>query len=580
MGFVPGFYQAPGLTLVLTLVLVIVNANLMVAALVGAFAKLLSLLVMPASFAMGRFLLDGPAQGFFRSMINAPVLAWFGFEYYVVTGGLVLGCLVGCTIGLLVVRSVTAFRRKMAHLDENSETFKRYTQKRWVKIVVWVLFGGGPGKKSYQEKLTGRMGNPIRPLGAAFAALVIVLLVLVQMFAAGPIVTMALQNGLEKANGATVDVGNADLDLKNNHLTITRLAMADPNNLQTDLLRAGKVEADVSGVNLLRKRLQLDRVVLSDASHGLRRDTPGRIVGKPAVTEPPADGDKKSADTKTLDDYLKDARKWKERLAQVKRWLGKMSGPGKAQGPAKQETLQERLEREIREKGYARVAASHLIAGQPTLTIEELAAEKVRLEELPDETITVTARHLSTQPWLLRESPEVTVESSSDRFKFHALADELSSSNAFNLIQFHYNGVPAETVSKALIGGERQVLEGGTLDLAGQGQWRQQNGTIIDLPLQAVLRQATVRVSNLKPTKVDELLVPISVQGDLANPKIRFDRSKLTEGLVKAGASEAGNLLKERAEQEISKKIGKQVELPGKNLLNGLLGGPRKESKE
>ena len=53
-------------------------------------AKILSLALMPVSFALGRVLLDGPTSGLFSAMINAPVLALFGFEYYAVTGGLVL----------------------------------------------------------------------------------------------------------------------------------------------------------------------------------------------------------------------------------------------------------------------------------------------------------------------------------------------------------------------------------------------------------------------------------------------------------------------------------------------------------
>jgi uncharacterized protein (TIGR03546 family) len=90
IAFVPGLTQAPGLLLALILCLVVLNANLGVAAIVGIGAKILSLLLTPVSFAAGRVLLHGPTEGLFKTMVNAPVLAYFGFEYYTVTGGLVL----------------------------------------------------------------------------------------------------------------------------------------------------------------------------------------------------------------------------------------------------------------------------------------------------------------------------------------------------------------------------------------------------------------------------------------------------------------------------------------------------------
>ena len=57
--------------------------------------------------------------------------------------------------------------------------------------------------------------------------LVVALLWIGQMFFAEPFVTAALQSGLERANGATVDVDSAELDLRKGRLTVHGLAMAD-----------------------------------------------------------------------------------------------------------------------------------------------------------------------------------------------------------------------------------------------------------------------------------------------------------------------------------------------------------------
>src|SRR5688572_11570088 len=84
LGFVPGFFlpgdlgggflQAPGLLLTLLFLALILNANLGVFGLVTLVAKLLSLALLPASFEVGRALLDGPTRGLFQAIVNAPVL--------------------------------------------------------------------------------------------------------------------------------------------------------------------------------------------------------------------------------------------------------------------------------------------------------------------------------------------------------------------------------------------------------------------------------------------------------------------------------------------------------------------------
>ena len=54
---------------------------------------------------------------------------------------------------------------------------------------------------------------------------------------------------------------------------------------------------------------------------------------------------------------MKDAEKWKERLAQARDWLKKLSSSPKDAVA---------LEEEIRQAGYAKVIARHLIEGAPS----------------------------------------------------------------------------------------------------------------------------------------------------------------------------------------------------------------------
>ena len=88
LGFIPGFFlpgdlgggflQAPGLILALLCTVLVLNANLGVFGLATLVGKLLSILLLPLSYRLGVFLLDGPLQGVFRTLINGKVTAWFG----------------------------------------------------------------------------------------------------------------------------------------------------------------------------------------------------------------------------------------------------------------------------------------------------------------------------------------------------------------------------------------------------------------------------------------------------------------------------------------------------------------------
>jgi uncharacterized protein (TIGR03546 family) len=196
IGFTTGFATAGGLILSLLLLLIVLNANLPLAALVGLLAKLVSLLIMPVTFSVGKFLLTGPTEGLFAGLVNAPVFAWFGFEYYATTGGLVTGLIFGLICGFVVNKAVTGYRRKMKDLEENSDNYKKYSQKGSVKLLTWLLVGGAPKKVDYDALLAKKVGNPIRVLGVVFASMTLLLLYVVVNFAAEPLVTYGLRSGL------------------------------------------------------------------------------------------------------------------------------------------------------------------------------------------------------------------------------------------------------------------------------------------------------------------------------------------------------------------------------------------------
>ena len=85
------------------------------------------------------------------------------------------------------------------------------------------------------------------------------------------IVTNLTRRGLERANGATVDLGSATLDARSGRLLLANLAIADPEKLDTDLFRAKTLEATVSTRDLLRKRIAIDQLTSAARAAGARR---------------------------------------------------------------------------------------------------------------------------------------------------------------------------------------------------------------------------------------------------------------------------------------------------------------------
>src|SRR5262245_1568593 len=144
LGFVPGFFlpgdlgggflQAPGLIVLLVCCVLVLNANLGVFGLVTLGCKALSILMLPVSYALGTWMLDGPLQGLFRMLINARVTAWWGLEYYATAGGLVFGVVFGVGSGFLLNKTIGAIRGRMASVEEHSELYQKYAKKWWVRF--------------------------------------------------------------------------------------------------------------------------------------------------------------------------------------------------------------------------------------------------------------------------------------------------------------------------------------------------------------------------------------------------------------------------------------------------------------
>ncbi|MCB4205366.1 hypothetical protein LF845_10400 [Deferribacterales bacterium Es71-Z0220] len=126
LGFTPGFDRAFGLSASIVLLFIVLNANLGIFLFVFSISKLLFYLATPFIFYFGGVLLDNVATGLFAKIINAPVLAFFGFEYYLTSGGLAVGIVIGILMGLIIYYLSKIYRYSMDKVDSNLSWFAKF----------------------------------------------------------------------------------------------------------------------------------------------------------------------------------------------------------------------------------------------------------------------------------------------------------------------------------------------------------------------------------------------------------------------------------------------------------------------
>lgn len=574
IGFAPPVGNAPFYMLGLILLLAIINANFFIATFTAGIAKLLALALMPVSFELGLLLVDGPLQGLFKTLINAPVTALMGFDYYVTAGGTVLALILGTLIGVGYLKLIGGFRKKMAKVEADSEKYADYTSKRIVRIFMWVLFGG-KAKVSYAELMEQKkMGNPVRPLGIVFAILLVGLLFVVQMFLSGPLITTLLKGQLEEFYGATVDVQGINLDLASGQLTIDQLAMADPDNLATDLIRAEQVLAKISTADLLRKRIVIDNIVIDDAVQGAKRDKPGILIGTRPEPKPPVEG-------KSIEDWFAKAKTWKERLDTYRRWLEKLRGPADDEAASDDEE-KDRLRKWADLYGRTNVRAAHLVEGSPTVLVKDGKINKLRGPWPDGETLDVYFTNLSTHPELAPDKPRITVKSSEKTFDLdlaiapRALADQQST------LKFTLRNQSIDQTMDDLKVGNSMGFIGGTWLAGIDGNWSDLAG--LDLPLMLVLENTNLAMPGIEPTPVERMPIEFGITGAMDAPSVALDYEQFVESLKTNVGNAVLNQYVGKASDELKSKLAEELggELGGEagNLLEGFLGGKKKKDPE
>lgn len=556
LGFVPGFFlpsdlgggfrQSPGLILGMFFLALICNANFGVFTLVTVVAKLASFALLPITFAIGRWMIDGPMRGVVQSLANGPVTAWFGLERYATTGGLVVGLVFGAATGIGMWSSLQAYRNRMAALESGSVAYQQYSKKWYVKLLTWLFLGGGKGDKVTWQELAegGKKGLPIRVGGIVVVVALGWWLWSSQTKLSQGALTSGTQSALVAVNGATVDLEAVKLDLADGSLRVLNLAIADASKLETNLFETAALEAQIDTGALLRRRIVVEKLVARDSKSGSARATPGqRIAPPPPPPPPPAD-----TTQPTLDDYLKDIEVWRERLRQASEWMEKLSG-GDAEKPEPktEEQKKQDLEQQIAEVGLARVVAEGIRDEQPLVWIKSVQIHGIAHADAPGGAIDVTLTNWSSNPWLLADAPKVEIRSADGTMT--ASLGGPSKSGAGGSIAMRFAELDVDSMFANIKTSGATPVRGGKMDLAIQGSIAKQKGApvVIDLPVSVTMRNTTFAIAGTKETKIDSLTLPLAVKGPVTRPAVSIEDKALADALVKAGKQELANFVNGQA---------------------------------
>ena len=239
--------------------------------------RLLSLAVAPASYAIGRFLLDTSRglDGLWRWLFHLPVLAPMGYQRYLLFGSLVLALCMAVPVFLVVRLLVVRYRRSFTQWVSNWSISKRLRDKPAMKLLRW-LATGGEAKYKRERKPRGLFRfvrkEMLIGLPVTYAVCYLLAAVIVPFFS-GRIATSAASFVI----GGEVTVEKSAFSLFTGGLTLTGLSIQDPNKPAENILEIPSLTLDAGMLPLLSKRVVFNAVKIDEAYLHVEREPDGTL---------------------------------------------------------------------------------------------------------------------------------------------------------------------------------------------------------------------------------------------------------------------------------------------------------------
>ncbi len=524
LGLLAGFVHGWNLSIVGLMLLVVffnVRARLFFA--IWFVGVVLSWLLVPVSYALGRFVLDrtsiGELLGFFG---DTPVVSLFGLDGYAVTGGAVLALI----LTIPAFFTVRGWTQRLRRPDKASVNVGGNRLTRW-------LFLGEPGSAEHGDlPLVRPLGLWALLVGTGFVTMAI-------WFSLPKHVERRILATLIDANRAEVNVGSVHVDLWSGEVEIENLAMANAHDASEDWLRVAKLNAKMDVSALLYGRVSIDQLRLkgievhSEREHAaITLDEFTSVVGTPALIEESGEPATRTAGQFFVADYLQNWSALQERFARLENlfsFLEALQSIDSASPIARSDDLRHRLHTLI-------AARSDLGLRRP-----RLYARWVVLEDLPDDWNlgTAVALKLSDVNSNAARSPRPT------KVEFEDVDNNLRCVAVLDLRDQPYrHRVDVKVDNCSLVdcvqptsSKQRLACESGKAQVVASG-WMTHEG--IDLKVQidatdlaaqvngqAVLAGVASQAWNEALSTIHDLRIITRVEGPLATPTMQVDANTL-----------------------------------------------------
>jgi uncharacterized protein (TIGR03546 family) len=265
------------LVLLFTLAL-LVNCSMAACLLVFGALKPLGLALGGASFSTGVSLLengDGAFASLIRSFCNAPILAYLGFDRYVVAGGYALALPIALVVAAVFGLVVAGYRKKLAPKLSDATWFQNSMKNPLFRFFRWLI--AGKDKELQEPKKRFILLRPFRAYMVGFIPLLYVGLTVGGGLYAQTAINGIAAQGISKALGVQCTFGKIEYSFFGQRLAFENFQLPDPSNTKEDMVRVGGFEADLGFVSLLSKRLHLEKLAVKDIAANIARQSDGKL---------------------------------------------------------------------------------------------------------------------------------------------------------------------------------------------------------------------------------------------------------------------------------------------------------------
>jgi len=580
-GLMPGF---SGLHTVLLVVVLVLNVHLGLFLLSLGIGKAVSLAAAPVLYHVGVWV-HAHLSGLLAGLSSIPVVGMTDFRKFALAGALVLGPIIGAVGGLFLAFSVINFRKMMMKLDEKSEKFRKWYSKTWVRILDRLIIG----KRAKDVKSMFNKAKYVRKVGVVLAVLLVGGFFAASHFLQNTAIKGYATDTLTRANGAEVDLEDLAVSILGGSASAAGLQVTDAQKPAQNQVAVEKIAADASVLDLLLGRLVLENVELSGVAFNQPRETPGKVLEAPAKEEEPFDPCEYKVgaeDIEKLEKYVKDAKKIKEQLEKLRKWLPEGKGE---EAPVEAETKPEKYLEYLRARAQTapspKVIARHVLGDKIEVPSELFGNSKLLLTNLSD------------APSALGEPVTLELASNQTEAALNATVDY--SQPGTPKVSGTFKGFDLGKIQSSLGQEAGIAFQSG---MAGGDFTGRITKELVDLTI-------SVNVKDLKATGqgdgvlglgaketsevmqvLNDLSTTIRVVGPVTEPRLIFDAKGLTkefqDALVAAGKErlkkEIDSKIQEELGDELDEKIPEELKKPAEDLmkgLGGLLGGKKEEDK-